>query len=267
MNTKYVARNKMSFQFLLILIVAFWQFNLSAQNYNFTFNNGDVINGVVDPKDRVQVKTDGISKVEIIEGKSSVDGNISSQPTESSAAVSTTLKTSSDDKLKRTGLGFITGYSHSSFVGSKNIFKGSDIKTFRAGLSFISSYDFSINVEFLSSTINAQTLDGSFDGNIPGLSIGASNNYWLSENLAFTLGANIRGLSGDVSNLTEEFVYRSFGGGISVGPTLQLGNLQFMLAYEYGLDNISIATNDDVELYERQWSENSAVKGVLSFKF
>ncbi len=258
--------NQASLKFLALMVLAVWQVGAVAQTYNFTFNNGDVVNGVVDPKDKVQVKTDGISKVEVTEGENSVETPSEVKPVEK--AVPEVTLSVEDEKTKRTGVSFISGYSHNSIQKSDLLLSDSDIQTFRVGLSLISSYDFNLNVEFLSNTISAYTIDDQLDGNIPGLSVGVHNNYWINPTLAISLGANIRGIRGEVSGLNgNKYKYKSFGGGVSIGPTFQIGKLQLLLAYEYGSDNVKIANNDDTDLYDNEWSESSAVKGVLSLRF
>jgi len=255
----------MSFKLLVFTVFSMWQVTAVAQNYNFTFNNGDVINGVVDPKDKVQVKTDGISKVEVIEGES-----VDEAPKEVTPAPKATpeVSMSVDEKLKRTGVSFISGYSHNSIAKSDLLTSDSDIQTFRVGLSLISSYDFNLNVEFLSNTLSAYTVDDHLNGTIPGLSVGIHNNYWLNPTVAISLGANVRGVRGDVNGKNgQKYKYKSFGGGLSIGPTIQVGKLQVLLAYEYGSDNVKIANNDGSDLYDNEWSESSALKGVLSLRF
>ena len=262
--------HKFIFTQVILVLIAFWQVSAQAQNYNFTFHNGDVINGKANEKDKVKIKTDGISEVEIIEGEESLPTPPEIEATDSNiSAVKATPQVSIavDEKLNRTGVSFISGYSHGTFDKSNLILKDSDIQTFRVGLSLISSYDFNLNVEFLSNTLSAYTVDDHLTGNIPGLSVGLHNNYWLNPTIAISLGANVRGIRGEVNGRNANYKYKSFGGGLSIGPTFQIGKVQLLLAYEYGSDNVKIADNNDEEIYENEWSESSAVKGMLSLRF
>lgn len=224
---------------------------VSAQEYNFTFYNGDV----------VQEKQPD-EKGEEQSGKP--------LPAKNNETTLEKRVEPSNEKIKRTGLSLITGYSHNNFKNSDGLFGHLDNKAFRVGLSFISSYDFNLDLEFISNSIDGSLNGGEnsigLNGRIPGIAIGVRNNYWLTDSFALSLGGNVKGVKGSLNSSEGEYAYESYGGSLSAGPVFQVGKVQIQLAYEYGLNNVQIR-NKNENMANSEWTQNSALKGILSYRF
>lgn len=229
--------------------------NLFAQEYNFNFYNGDV-------SQQTEAKPDQPKQTEV---------KAAAPPIKETTVSTEEIKDDKQEKLKRTGISFIAGYSQNDFRDSKGLFNNLNNRTLRAGLTFVSSYDFNLDLEFLSSSISGglSSVNGDIplDSRIPGISLGIRNNYWLSESVGISLGGSARGLRGTLNSNSGDYYYESYGASLSAGPTFQIGKAQLLLAYEYGLDNINIDSKNNAALSENRWVQNSAIKGMLSYRF
>lgn len=238
---------------LATLILFLFSILASAQEYNFTFYNGDVIQ---EKKPTKKKEKESISKP---------------LPTEKSQSITSKEKIGAGpEKLKRTGLSLIAGHSHDNYKNSNPLFSNLNNKAFRVGLSFISSYDFNLDLEFLSSSINGSLNENdqstNLSGRVPGIAIGIRNNYWLTNSFALSLGGNIRGIKGTLRSTEGEYSYKSHGAFLSAGPTFQINKVQIQLTYEYGLSNVKVG-NKNKSITNDEWIQNSALKGMLSYRF
>ena len=228
-----------------------------AQNYNFKFYNGNVSEQSEETQDKPKetVKTPQPQP----------------QPAPTQIISEKKVEEKDSEKLRRTGIGFIAGYSQNSFRETGSIFKTIENRSLRAGLSFISSYDFNLDLEFLSNSINAELSqlgeDVNLKGRVPGMGIGIRNTYWLAENIGISLGGNIKGIKGTLSSSRGDYNYKSYGASLSAGPTFQIGKAQILLAYEHGFDNVQLDRKNNFALKDNKWIQNSTIKGMISYRF
>ena len=216
-----------------------------AQDYKFNFYNGDVT-------EQVEVK----SKVPEVAKEVKIE-KVAEKPIM--------------NKLERTGVGMMIGYSADNFRNFADFFGTIESSSLRAGLSFVSSYDFNIDIEFLSNLVKGDllTLAGPLElkGRVPGLSLSLRNNYWITENVAISLSGNFRGIKGTLASDLGGYYYKSYGAALSFGPTFQVGRAQFLLAYNFGLDNIQVSSKRDKSYINKEWMQNSGLKGVFAYRF
>jgi hypothetical protein len=246
---------------LFFMTAMLFAYDASAQSYQFNFYNGDVTqaDGQVEqhvPKEAGSAAAPPVAPV------------ANPQPTPEMKTLET--KPQDPEKLKRTGLSMMAGYSQSYMLDSHEFMSDMRVQTFRGGLSFISSYDFSLDVEYLGNKVSGDLLmDGvkeAVSGDASGLSVGVRNQYWLSDSVALSLGVSTRGSRGTLSG-TQDYRYASYGGGLNVGPTFQLGKFQLQLSYEYGLDNIIVEAKKDSDFKDSKWTQSSAFRGLVSYRF
>jgi len=248
-----------NFLWAMFIMILFLTYNVQAQEYNFAFYNGDVIQNPAGNVEQQSKKGETSETVAVKVEPTQINTQVMEKPEDK------------NEKLRRTGIGFIGGYSENSFRDMGPFMSGFKNQTLRAGLAFISSYDFNLEAEFLSNSVSGD-LQTNFtkehaSGRIPGISIGIRNNYWLAENVGISLGGNIRGIKGTLSSSGNDYLYKSYGAGLSVGPTFEIGKIQIVLAYEYAVDNIAISSGNNNAFKESKWTQNSALKGVLNYRF
>lgn len=249
--------------FILLLSI----FDAQAQNYNFNFYNGDVVqseNGIDQRVEKINAPTQVPLAPATPAAPLTPPGMI--QPPVTSVAES-----KDPEKLKRTGIALLAGYSHLTTHDVNGFLTDMNTQSLRGGLSFVSSYDFNVDAEFVGSQVEGNLIvDGVQDnikGQVPGGSLGLRNNYWLTDGFGLALGANARGMNGKVRGEQNDYKISSIGGALSVGPVFQIGKVQLQLSYEYGLDNITVRGKGDSDFSQSKWAQSSAFRGLLSYRF